>query len=58
MNYMDNLLIFKLTVLGLVIVFIYITALTDTDKFYDRLEDEQAEDHLKRLTSTSKKDIK
>ena len=52
---MDNLLIFKLIVLFLVLIFIWVTTLTDTDEFYDRLENEEAEDHLKRLLSRSKK---
>ena len=51
-------LIIKIITLPFFIVLFYITSILDRDNFYDRLEDEEAEDYLDRLTSTSKKDEK
>lgn len=55
---MENLLIAKLIVLAFVLIFVWVIAKKDNDSFYDRREDEEVEDHLERLTSTSKKDGK
>jgi len=46
----------KILAILAVLIFVWIATITDRDNFYDRLEDEQAEDYLKRISSIDTED--